>query len=67
MTPVEYLVITKCGRRFGWAALDMNQLFRDLHERGYVATSVQPMTEYEAEIFAREEQEILVGELKESA
>jgi len=72
---VDYLVITKCGRRFGWKAFDMDSLFRDLQFRGYVADFVKPMSEYEAVIEAKEQQELethefrleLERELKESA
>lgn len=37
---VEYLVITKCGRRFCWSATDLNSLFRDMHERNYTVSFV---------------------------
>lgn len=63
---VEYLVLTECGRRFGWAAVDLNQLFHDMHERNYKVTYVKPMSEYEAEIHTKEEQERLNRELKEA-
>ena len=52
---IEYLVDTTCGRHMAWAATDMNDLFRQLQERGYVATRVQTMDEHDVE------------ELKESA
>lgn len=46
--PVEYMVITECGRRFGWSAPDMDWLFRDMQERSYKVKFVMPMEEYEA-------------------
>lgn len=60
----EYLVLTKCGRRFAWSSPDMESLFRDLTFRGYEATFVQPMSEYEAEIEAKEQQEDLMHEFR---
>ena len=71
----DYLVLTKCGRRFAWSACDMDSLFRDLQFNNYEATFVKPMSEYEAEIEAKEQQEALMHEfhtelereLKESA
>jgi len=71
----EYMVITTCGRHFGRHAEDMDVLFRDLHFDGYKAKEVHPMTEYQAEIEAKEQQELemhefrieLERELKESA
>lgn len=62
--PVEYLVLTKCGRRFGWPAFDLESLFRDLTFKGYESTFVQPMSEYEAEIQAKEQQEDLMHEFR---
>lgn len=61
---VDYLVITKCGRRFAWSACDLESLFIDLHFRGYVAEFVQLMSEYEAEIEAKEQQEDLMHEFR---
>jgi len=46
----EYMVDTECGRHFSWAAIDMNDLFRQLNEGGYVARKVLSMQEYEMEL-----------------
>lgn len=61
---IDYLVLTKCGRRFGWAAPNLDRLFRDMIERNYTVTFVQPMSEYEAEIVAKEAQEDLMHEFR---
>lgn len=67
MELVEYLVLTQCGRRFGWSAPGLDTLFRDMRDRDYTVTYVKPMTEYEAEVTAREEQEELNYELDKAA
>lgn len=64
---IDYLVQTECGRNFGWSATDMSSLVRDLEYRGYKATFVQTMSEYEAELHAQEEQDRLVDELRKAA
>jgi len=45
---VDYIVLTKCGRRFGWAASGLGNLFRDMLERNYEVTFVMPLDEYMA-------------------
>ncbi len=45
---VEYLVITKCGRRFAWSTTDMGRLFREMQERNYEVTYVTTMEEFNA-------------------
>jgi len=47
---VEYIVETKCGRRFAWSAPGLDTLFRDMQERKYEVTFVKPMQEYEMEL-----------------
>lgn len=59
----DFYVATKCGRTFGWSAVDYSSLIRELHEKNYVPTFIQPMSEYEAEVLSREEQERLTDEL----
>lgn len=59
----EFYVVTDCGRTFSWSEHDYDSLIRDLHFRGYKPVYIKPMTEYEAEVMAREEQERLVDEL----
>jgi hypothetical protein len=61
-TCVEYLVLTECGRRFCWSAIDEESLRRDLEYRHYKPTFVQLYSEYEAEMHRKEEQEKLVAE-----
>ena len=60
----EFYVVTECGRTFGWSAVDMESLFRELNQKGYTAVYVKPMDEYEAEVMAREEQERLMDEFR---
>lgn len=60
---IEYRVVTACGRIFAWSEHDYDSLIRDLHFRGYKPVYIKPMSEYEAEIMAREEQERLTDEL----
>lgn len=43
----EYLVRTKCGRKLGWWTSSYESLFRELDQRGYQATFVEPMEDYE--------------------
>lgn len=64
VSTTDYLVLTTCGRRFGWAATSMESLFHELTQKGYKATFVQPMTEYDAEILAKEQQEDLMHEFR---
>lgn len=61
----EFVVITACGRRMDRQAFDYESLIRDLHFRGLKPVFIQPLSEYEAEIHAKEEQERLNHELKE--
>jgi len=50
VTPLtEYRVLTKCGRELTWSAFDLEHLMRDLIYKGFRATHVQTMEEYEAE------------------
>ncbi|MNM07379.1 hypothetical protein D3C81_174220 [compost metagenome] len=63
-TSTDYLVITTCGRKLGWAATGLDSLFRELRDKGFTATFVQPMSEYEAEILAKEAQEDLMHEFR---
>jgi hypothetical protein len=73
--PIQFIVLTKGGRNIQMAAVDMHQLFRDLQEKNITADKVTTLTEYEAEILAKEAQEDLMHqfrmelerELKESA
>ncbi len=45
---VEYLVLTKCGRRFAWSAPSLDTLFRDMQARNYVVTYITTMEEFNA-------------------
>jgi hypothetical protein len=60
----EFIVDTECGRHFCWSAPDYEFLVRRIHERGYKATFIMPLTEYEAEILAKESQEDLMHEFR---
>lgn len=63
-TPLtEYRVVTEAGRIFSWSAFDYNDLFRELRRKGHAPIYARPMSEYEAEVIAREEQERLHHEL----
>lgn len=44
--PVEYFVITECGRHFIWSAPDLDWLFRRMTERNYRVTFVMSYEEY---------------------
>lgn len=59
----EYYVLTDTGQTFVWSAADMNDLFRQLTERGHRATKVQLFTEYEADCANIECQQQLADEL----
>ena len=61
---VQYIVETKCGRTIQMAALDMHQLFRDLQEKSIKAEKVITLSEYDAEILAKEQQEDLMHEFR---
>lgn len=58
----EYYVVTECGRTFAWSEHDYESLIRSLHHSGYRATYIKPLSEYEAEVRAQEEQERLMDE-----
>lgn len=58
----EYYVVTECGRTFAWSDTDYASLIRSLHYSGYKAAYIKPLSEYEAEVMAREEQERLIEE-----
>lgn len=62
----EFVVLTKCGRRMDRQAFDYQSLIRDLHFNGVMPVFIQPLTEYEAEIRAKEEQERLNHELAQA-
>lgn len=63
-TPLtEYRVVTEDGRIFSWSAFDYNDLFQQLRLRGHAPIFAKPMSEYEADIMAREDQERLHHEL----
>lgn len=62
----EFYVVTDCGRTFSWSGHDYDSLIRDLLFRGYKPVYIKPMTEYEAEVMAREEQERLNHELSQA-
>ena len=59
----EYVVVTKCGRRMDRQAFDYESLINDLYFNGLEPVFIQPMSEYEAEVLSREEQERLTDEL----
>lgn len=40
-----YQVQTECGRNFAWSAEDMDDLFRTLTRRGYLAKKVKLLNE----------------------
>lgn len=54
-----FRVVTTAGRIFNWNAFDYEDLFRSLGERGHTSVYAKPLTEYEAEVADREEQERL--------
>ena len=58
----EFYVVTDCGRTFAWSEHDYESLLRDLHYHGYRPVYIKPMSEYEAEVMAREEPERLMDE-----
>lgn len=63
-TPLtEYRVVTEAGRVLSWNAFDYNDLFQQLRLRGHSPIYAKPLSEYEAEVMAREEQERLHHEL----
>lgn len=62
----EFYVTTTCGRNFVWSEHDYGSLIRSLHFRGYTPAFIQPYSEYEAEVKAREEQERLNHELTQA-
>lgn len=59
----EFYVLTECGRTFAWSAVDYSSLMKELVSKGYRAKEVMPLTEYEAEVLNREEQQRLTDEL----
>lgn len=59
---IEYRVEAEGGRIYSWSAVDMDSLFRELTQKNIRAKNVKPLSEYEAEIMAREEQERLMDE-----
>lgn len=63
-TDIDWIVDTKCGRHMGWPAANEADLRRTLEYYGYTPTFLQPMTEYEAEILAKEQQEDLMHEFR---
>lgn len=63
---VEYVVVTTASRILSWHANDYNELIRDLHFYGHTPVYIKPMSEYEAEIMARDEQERLTHELMQA-
>lgn len=71
----DYFILTECGRRFVWGATSEESLLRELTQKGYRATYINELSEYEAEIAAKEAQEDLIyqwqleleREMKESA
>jgi len=62
----EFVVDTECGRHFIWSAFDLESLLRDLIYRGYRATFVMELSEYEAEVAKKEAQEELHHEHREA-
>jgi hypothetical protein len=73
--PTQYIVDTADGRHMQWPAYDYDDLLRTLHFYGHTPKFIMPLSEYEAEILAKEAQEDLMHqfrvelerELKESA
>lgn len=73
--PTQYMVDMADGRHMQWPAYDYDDLLRTLHFYGHTAKKILPLSEYEAEIAAKEAQEDLIyqwtleleRELKESA
>ncbi|WP_339283734.1 hypothetical protein [Paenibacillus sp. FSL R5-0486] len=66
-TPLTvYRVVTDAGRVLSWSAFDYNDLFRQLRRRGHDPIYAKPLSEYEAEIADREEQERLHHELQQA-
>ncbi|WP_145413760.1 hypothetical protein [Paenibacillus xylanexedens] len=66
-TPLtEYRVVTESGRIFCWSAFDYDHLFRSMRDRGHTPVYAKPMSEYEADIMAREDQERLHHELAQA-
>ncbi|WP_433748317.1 hypothetical protein [Paenibacillus amylolyticus] len=62
----EFRVVTAAGRIFGWNAFDYEDLFRSMQARGHTPVYAKPLSEYEAEIANREEQERLHHELQQA-
>lgn len=62
----EYRVETDCGRIYAWSAVDRTSLLRELKQKNIKAVDVKPMSEYESEVKAREEQERLNHELAQA-
>lgn len=60
----QWIVDTTCGRHFQWSAPDYEYLVRKIHDRGFQAKFIMPLTEYEAEILAKEAQEDLMHEFR---
>ncbi|MFD1136770.1 hypothetical protein [Paenibacillus urinalis] len=63
---IEFVVVTKCGRRMDRQAFDYDSLLRDLQYNGLTPVFIQPSAEYEAEIMAKEEQQRLTHELMQA-
>ncbi|UVI31182.1 hypothetical protein [Paenibacillus spongiae] len=59
---VEYYVQATNGRTFIWSATDLEDLIRQLVERGVYASRILPYGEYEAEQEIQHEQERLQRE-----
>lgn len=62
----EYRVVTTAGRIFSWSAFDFDDLFRRMQARGHTPVYAKPLSEYEAEIADREEQDRLHHELQQA-
>lgn len=69
--PTQFIVDTADGRHMQWPAYGYDDLLRTLHFYGHTPKFIMPLSEYEAEILAKEQQEDLIHELerelKESA
>lgn len=62
---IEYLVKAN-GREFIWSHTCEESLRRELKEKSYKPTLIQPLSEYEAEIEAMERQEEYQHKLNEA-
>lgn len=62
--PTQYIVDTTDGRHMQWPAYDYDDLIRTLHFYGHTPKFIMPLSEYEAEILAKEAQEDLVHEFR---